>query len=394
MIHISSIGTYLPPWGEDRRRIAGPDHDALTMAVAAGLRALENGHAVERVVLVTRDLPLLEGGNAAALLAGLGLPRSTEVIERNGGACAAVDAALAASPRTLVIGTDARPPGASAVVIADGEGLGLQPLTRLARSLPVRTRSSAGTVHEYDDPRLLRERGFRTSHRELALQEKPVAVVGIAHSEAVSVCAGTPPRMATDGASAPFFALADLAERGTDGPVLAVDQASITAVRITGGSVATQRDEASARPAPPTTYTSGPEIPISLASYDRAFESKLTLSAGRCNDCGELSFPPRRLCLGCRAENASTLVPLPRSGSVYTITTISVPIPSMHSPYSLAIVELDDVGVRVLAKVTDTQAGSIAIGDRGRMVLRRVATRAGVPDYGYSFLPDDMETGR
>ncbi|WP_371541442.1 hypothetical protein OG266_00775 [Streptomyces sp. NBC_00554] len=49
------------------------------MAVEAGRAALAAAGAagVAHVVLVTRDLPLLEGGNSAALLAGLGLPPDT-----------------------------------------------------------------------------------------------------------------------------------------------------------------------------------------------------------------------------------------------------------------------------------------------------------------------------
>jgi uncharacterized OB-fold protein len=80
------------------------------------------------------------------------------------------------------------------------------------------------------------------------------------------------------------------------------------------------------------------------------------------------------------------LVPLPRTGTVYTSTTIHVPIPSMASPYSLAIVELGDVGVRALVGVTGP--GSVDIGTPGRLLFRRVAVRAGIPDYGYAFSPE------
>jgi hypothetical protein len=43
--------------------------------------------------------------------------------------------------------------------------------------------------------------------------------------------------------------------------------------------------------------------------------------------------------------------------------------------------------VRLLAQVTGAPPGTVGIGDRGRMVLRRVAERSGIPDYGYSFSP-------
>lgn len=82
------------------------------------------------------------------------------------------------------------------------------------------------------------------------------------------------------------------------------------------------------------------------------------------------------------------LIPLPRTGTVYTETTVHIPVPGLRSPYSLVIVELDGVGVRALVKVTGAEPGSVDIGTRGRLALRRVAVRSGVPDYGYMFEPD------
>ena len=77
MPYVASIGTYLPCWGAPRHRVAGDDEDAITLAVEAGRAALIASGAVERVVLVSRDLPLLESSNAAVLLAGLGLDPSS-----------------------------------------------------------------------------------------------------------------------------------------------------------------------------------------------------------------------------------------------------------------------------------------------------------------------------
>ena len=56
--------------GHRDRRVKGPDEDALTMAVAAG-RAADPDATAQRVVMVSRDFPLLEGGNGAVLLAGV-----------------------------------------------------------------------------------------------------------------------------------------------------------------------------------------------------------------------------------------------------------------------------------------------------------------------------------
>ncbi|EUA58518.1 hypothetical protein I550_1661 [Mycobacterium intracellulare 1956] len=105
MTQVLSIGTYLPPWTLRDRRVKGPDEDALTMAVAAG-RAADPEATAERVVLVSRDFPLLEGGNGAVLLAALSLPADTPVAEVLGGAPAVLDQICNAGEGTLVIAAD------------------------------------------------------------------------------------------------------------------------------------------------------------------------------------------------------------------------------------------------------------------------------------------------
>ncbi len=92
-------------------------------------------------------------------------------------------------------------------------------------------------------------------------------------------------------------------------------------------------------------------------------------------------------------DDAGTLIPpddlrpLPRSGTVYTQTTVRIPVPDLPSPYTLAVVQLDDSPVRVLLKMTGVPAGTTTIGGRGTVVFRKVADRCGIPDYGYAFWP-------
>ena len=105
-------------------------------------------------------------------------------------------------------------------------------------------------------------------------------------------------------------------------------------------------------------------------------------------------FPPRA-----RVDNSGKLAtdyrlePLPRTGTVYTYTTIRIPVPDLPSPYSLAIVSLDDSPVRVLLKVTGVPAGEVSIGQSGSVILRKIATRSGIPDYGYAFWPGRTTEG-
>jgi len=400
MTHVAAIGTYLPCWGSARGRVAGGDEDAVTLAVEAGRAAIdaapggELAGGVQQVVLVSRELPLLEGGNAAVLLAGLELDPEIEVSERLGGAPAALDALTSARARTLVIAADVQPFAGAAAALVAGSGLPVVPVARLARSLPVRTRSATGEVHDYGDPRLLRERGVLASLAALAAggADKPLALAGVDTKQAAAVCAGQPPTLPTTGASSALFALAALAESRSTGPLFAAEQATMSGVQVGSGVALVRRAEPAAQPAPARTFTPGKEIPVSLAAYDRAFAAKVRFEAGRQAGTGELDFPPRyRVGQDGTLHTDYTLVPLPRTGTVYTGVTVRIPVPGLPTPYSLVIVELDEVGVRVLAPVTGASPGTTPIGDRGRMVLRRVAVRSGVPDYGYAFCPDKPE---
>jgi uncharacterized OB-fold protein len=184
------------------------------------------------------------------------------------------------------------------------------------------------------------------------------------------------------------FALAALAERAGQGVLAASEQATLTSAAVAGAPVPVLRYEPDARPVPALRRTPGPEIPISLAAYDRAFEPKVRWEAAQCDGCGMLAYPPRYRCRECGAEQQWSTVPLPRRGHVYTAVTVHVPVPGMATPYSLAVVQLDGLDVRVLVRTTASEPGSVSIGDTGRLALRRVAVRSGIPDYGYAFWPD------
>jgi len=394
----------------------GPDEDALTLGVAAARAALSAAGrtspagppaaeaaaatGVRRVVFVTRELPLLVGSNAAALLAGIGLAADIAVVEQVGGAPAVLDALADASPGTLIVAADApdscEPAGAAAALVTAADtagtagGVGVELVGRVVRSLPVHSQAAGeAAVRDYSDTRLERERGLGVAVERLSLTEKPVVVAGVAPKQAATLCAGAPPALPTLGASSALFAIAALRDVGSSGVVLAAEQASATAVRLDGVPGAVRRDEPAPLAPEKATRTAGPDIAVSLSAYERAFDAKLRWEAGRCDACGTLALPPRRRCLSCGSEAGWTLAPLPRTGEVYSAVTVRVPVPGLPTPYSLAIVELDgDVGVRALVKVTGVAAGTVQIGDRGRLVLRRVAVRSGVPDYGYAFFPD------
>ncbi|ABK65529.1 Zn-ribbon domain-containing OB-fold protein [Mycobacterium avium] len=396
MTQVVSIGTYLPPWVVGERRVKGPDEDALTMAVAAG-RAADPAATAARVVLVSRDFPLLEGGNGAVLLAALSLPADTPVVEVLGGAPAVLDQLVGAPPGTLIVGADDNDlaVGAAAALTGDN-GVTVTTAARQTRSLPLTARGGDGTRHIYADPRLQREVGVRSTLTRLGLSGTP----------RVAAVAGVPPAQigsdfdtsravadASTSAAAGIRLLAEAVEAGADGLLLAVEQSSISAAQLAFGTKPRiSRDEFPPRDLPKTRIADGVGIPISMPAYARAFEPKIRWEAAVFDQSPGIDsapqFPPRL-----RVNNAGQLATeyrleaLPRTGTVYTHTTVRIPVPDLPSPYSLAVVQLDDSPVRVLLKVTGVPAGEATIGQEGIVVLRKIAIRAGIPDYGYAFWP-------
>ena len=405
MAQIVSIGTYLPPWQKSGRCVKGPDEDALTMAVAAG-RAADPEARAQRVVMVSRNFPLLEGGNGAVLLAGLSLPADRPVTEVLGGAPAVLDQIISAPPGTLVIAADDSDAVASAGAVLMGEvasGAELAKAGRQTRSLPLVARNDDGSRHIYNDPRLQREIGLRSTLNALGLSgtESLVAVAGVGAAQLGSTFdVSATVEDSSVSASGVIRVLAEVINEGAAGLVLAVEQATASAAVLTHGSHSPRiaRDEMPARELPKTRIADGVGIPISMAAYARAFEPKIRWEAALFEERPGIDtapqFPPRY-----RVDNSGglavdyRLTPLPRTGTIYTHTTVRIPVPDLPSPYSLAVVQLDDSPVRVLLKITGISAGEAVIGQAGSVVLRKMADRSGIPDYGYAFWPGRTSEG-
>lgn len=368
------------------------------MAVAAG-RAADPDATARRVVMVSRNFPLLEGGNGAVLLAGLSLGAGCPVSEVLGGGPAALDQILAAAPHTLVIAADsATTPGAAAVLTgAPGEGAELTEAGRRTRSLPLVARRDDGSRYEYLDPRLQREIGVRSTLAGL-FPDGRLSVAAVAGTSAAQLDG----RLETTGAiedpttsaSGVIRLIADAIDARTSGLVIAVEQSTVGAAVLTAGDTPPRvaRDEAPARELPAVRIDEGDGIPISLAAYARAFEPKLRWEAAIFEEIPGVDampqFPPRTR-VGDAGQLATDyrLTPLPRTGTIYTHTTIRIPVPDLPSPYSIAVIQLDDSPVRVLLKLTGVSPGEATIGQAGSVVLRKIADRCGIPDYGYAFWP-------
>lgn len=394
MAQLRALATHQPAWVDERgNRVLGEDEDVATLAVDVGRTALGLCDLdIDRVVVVTQRPDYLTGPLAEVVAHGLGLPADTPVAERLGGAPAVLDELTRPSTATVLVvavSPDA-PAGAGAVVVApsddvDGHALGGAEVAR--RSVPVEVHAvGQSTPQVYDDPRLLRDRGWATAVAALARDDAEVLVVGppVRATRRLSTIGDLDPIPVT-GAAAAVFGLAALLSRASRSRLVAVQNGAAAAVDVDPAQVPMT---AVARPAVPrgTTTRRPGDIPLSVAAYERAFEAKVGLLGQRCG-CGHLHHPPRVNCPACGAFDDAVLEPLPRQAIVYSVVAVQVPVPAKASPYALAVVDLEDSGVRLLTHVTDAQPDGVAIGSAGTLVLRKVADRQGIPDYGYAFQP-------
>lgn len=121
------------------------------------------------------------------------------------------------------------------------------------------------------------------------------------------------------------------------------------------------------------------------ARYHREIPQRFRLEAGTCEGCGATLFPPRPVCPHCKGRTFRTTT-LPGTGKVITYTVVRVGADkfSKETPFPVAIVELDN-GVRLTAQIADAGGESVRIGQRVRLVFRRIQEdgKAGILCYGY-----------
>ena len=119
--------------------------------------------------------------------------------------------------------------------------------------------------------------------------------------------------------------------------------------------------------------------------YHREIPQRYRLEAGKCKQCGHISFPPRLVCPKCKSKSFET-VNLSREGKILTLTIIRVAPEkfSKETPYVVAIIELND-GVRLTAQVADCDIEKVEIGDKVKLVFRKIQDegKSGLHCYGY-----------
>lgn len=464
---ITAGGVYLPrfrlptdetaaAWGTahaggiDRKAVAAADEDALTMAIAAVERTLDDASidrsAFESVSVATTTPPLEEGNFVAKLVRALNLPADVATATATHHTAAGAEAlsrALDADGPALVVAADC-PEGDP----ADGDhpfGAGAAAFV-LDDDPLVAIRDVAWHNEEASGVRF-RERGDRevesldiTTYERDAVRE---AVTGAVSDLDVDVDAATgaalpqrdgkfPYRVASDlpfsteavaagtvvdrigdvgAASVPVgllvaLAAADEGER-TVGVFYGGGSASAVVCEGTLTSPGVDDFDAGAT----LDYTSylrergyivdgeiaGGGAHVSTPNWHHSLDQRYRLVAGKCPECGGVTFPPEGACQECHSRVEFELFEAPRTGTVKALTVIGqgaappefAELQQRDGAFAVAIValEADEGTVTFPAQITDTDPDSVSVGDTVRATIRRIYTQEGVPRYGVKFKP-------
>ena len=125
------------------------------------------------------------------------------------------------------------------------------------------------------------------------------------------------------------------------------------------------------------------------ARIRREAPKRYRLEAGKCADCGSISYPPRLVCRDCRSRNVETFV-LSRKAKLVTHTIITVPPGPFvdEAPYAVGIVETED-GARMTVQIVDCPFDRLESGMDLKLEFRRIQTvgEDGVLCYGHKAVP-------
>jgi len=444
--------------GIETTAVPGADEDALTMGVAAAERALGAGEVaaddLAALAFATTTPPDEEEDLTARLGSALGVPPETErtaYTQSTRAGARALVAALDDDGPALVVASDCprgapdeerdhvAGAGAAAFVVREDAPAKVVDRGQWAAPAPgVRYRGRGETavdgldVTAYDRARFREALSGataeldleRTAHFDLdgvhaaaiqapdgSLPYRAADAVGV-DTEAVAACATVDELGDTGAASGPLslaralqagdaHLLAAAYGSGAGADVLALDAHGDvpTDLALAGGETVSYAEYLRLRGEVTGGEPAGGGAYVSVPSWRRTIPQRHRLVAGRCVECEALAFPPEGACNDCGALAAYEEVPLPGTGTVEAVTTISqggappefAEQQARAGDFAVAIVAFDgpDGGaVSAPVQVAGPDA-DIAIGDAVRAVFRRIYEQEGVVRYGRKIRPTE-----
>lgn len=417
------------PAAPGTRSAAGPDEDALTLAVAAAARAVEaSGLAPDQVdllFLASTTLPHHERQSAAIVAAALDLRRDVRTADVTGSLRAGLDATFAAADAILagtaraaiVVAADCRlatpgspaeqtyGDGAAAIVLARDGGLArIEGAGVTRRAEAARWRSSDERLVRTYEARLERVSGYG---RELpAAARHALDEAGVDDPKDAVRAYPTADREVGDwGAAAPMLALVRaLEDAPPDTRILwgAPGDGAAAAWVVRGEAPATApsfRSQLEGRTrlgqygsfAADRGLIAGhgePEAPnVSAVAAWRREDQVIGRMAGLCRECGARQYPQSRACVRCGAHEAQELVVMASRGTVYTFTLDHLANGVYQSvPTAKCVLDLDD-GTRFYAEMSEAQPDTVRPGMPVELTFRLRTQGGGYRNYGWKCRP-------
>lgn len=429
------------PGGVRTISVPGFDEDIVTMGIEAAMVALETAglpaESIDLLIVATCSSPYIEHSAAAEVARALGLPTSVNFIDLAGSTLGGVTALVTAcnavrsgtSTRALVVASERRRgapgtavealgSGAIAAVISEDAPSTLGSNASIRHGVPTRWRSeSSAVLRNYDDSRyeLVEQIQPAVTGVLEALADSPTGYLAIGPLDVrsrtairrtlkveIDVDAYDFSETGDLGAAGPLFDLAEIVAKQT--------VASIACVGVEPGSGASglvlevhgavpvsrhqpepvavsyveylQRFGALEGPVPPS-----PIVPY--ASTPGASRSDLegSLAGDRCDACGTLNIPPRRLCVECGSLKF-TRERVTRFGTIVTYNVQHVvAISPEPSPVAVGVIRLQDEkasrGGQVSAMFSDSNLEELRIGHPVELIYRRIGLDDGLVKYGW-----------
>jgi len=129
-----------------------------------------------------------------------------------------------------------------------------------------------------------------------------------------------------------------------------------------------------------------------VPSHWRRYKERYRLLGTRCETCGNVYFPSRRVCPHCRREGKPTSLNFSGKGKVYTFTVIHVPLEGFEvfTPYTVGLIQLDE-GPKVTSQIVDCKPEEVYIGMPVEACFRKLREQGkeGIICYGFKFRPTD-----
>lgn len=431
---VRAAATYRPQWhidadeiesiwgrthgsGIERKTVAGPDEDALTMAVEAAKRLIGpteiNPETVEMLIFATTNPPLEEGELTPQIVSALGLPERCRTIALTQSIAGASDALLTALETVeggdnpaLVLAADA-PQGdvanedhrfgagaAAFLVTADGDGAILDEKASYTIDAPglrfrergrnqsksldakgyerstiqscfegviKRLEDENADIHVLHQPDMkkLRHSSIAVGATEETVSRGTVVdTLGDAGSATVPIALAVALLNASVGESciASTFgggSRATALKFTVDGPVTGSITSPTGSVALSYDKYLRYRDELGEE------SISGGGANVSLPSWQRTISQRYRLTAGQCPSCQSIVFPPTGACTNCYENVTYDDVTLRPTGTIKTVTEIG----AGGSPPEFAPLQRQkgSYAVALIKLRSDSEEGSVLI---------------------------------